>query len=75
MEFADEAFRLVRMSAKIRRQIVDDLGVGFSTLARRISERRDREIVFPAANAMKISPPCSSAFDGRMRCYARNATS
>ena len=44
MEFADEAVRLVRMSGRTRRQIADDLGVSFSTLARWISERRDREI-------------------------------
>jgi len=46
-EFEDEAVRLARTSGRTKREIAADLGIGLSTLTRRISHRRDREIDEP----------------------------
>jgi transposase-like protein len=49
-EFKAEAVRLVQTNARTQRQVVDDLGVGLSTLVRWIGRRRDRLIEEPFAS-------------------------
>ena len=42
-EFEEEAVRLVRTSGRTQREVVDDLGIGLSTLVRWIGRHRDRQ--------------------------------
>jgi transposase len=45
-EFENEAVRLALTIGRTRRELVENLGVGLSTLTRWIGRRRDREIDF-----------------------------
>ncbi len=46
-EFEADAVRLLLTSGRTKRQIADDLGVGFSTLSRWLGRHRDREAADP----------------------------
>ena len=50
-EFEDEAVRLVVTSGRTQREIAGDLGIGLSTLVRRIGRSPDRRAVDPATVA------------------------
>lgn len=41
--FKAEAVQLLQTSGRTKRQVADDLGVGFSTLSRWLGRQRDRE--------------------------------
>jgi transposase len=49
-EFEDEAVRLVRTSGRTQREIVEDLGVGLSTLVRWLGRSRDRAAEAPGGS-------------------------
>lgn len=49
-EFRQEAVRISLTSGLPRRQVAEDLGVGFSTLAKWIQKSRESNELTPAAN-------------------------
>lgn len=46
-EFEAAAVRLVEMSGRTQREIAEDLGIGLSTLRRRLDKRRERDLESP----------------------------
>jgi transposase len=46
-EFEAEAGRIVETSGRTQRQIVEDLGIGLSTLRRLLDKRRERDLEAP----------------------------
>ncbi|GGE03216.1 hypothetical protein GCM10011390_22590 [Aureimonas endophytica] len=46
-EFEAEAVRLVETSGRTQREVAEDLGIGLSTLGRRLDKRRERDLETP----------------------------
>lgn len=43
-EFEAESIRLAQMSGRMRREVVENLGIGLSTLTRWLARSRDRRL-------------------------------
>ena len=46
-KFEAEAVRMVEMSGRTQREIAEDLGIGLSTLRRRLDKRREHDLESP----------------------------